>query len=145
MKHRNYSLYFLAGGLLLVTIQLLIYIFGYVNGESLYQQDIIVVVQEKDLGDVISEIWAGILGTVLLMVLFVRRLSKGPEAMMVLVGALLWVIQILGMYSSDVSLGTFFFTHIVGIFGTLGVAVSGFYDAYLIKSTETRDDIHEEE
>ncbi|MBQ4569229.1 MAG: hypothetical protein IJA62_04160 [Ruminococcus sp.] len=131
---KNYGIYFFAGGLLLVTIQLLIFVFGYLNSDPYSVEQIIYVAQESSLGDFLSEYWAGIIGTVLLLVLFVRRLSKGPEAMMVLVGALLWVIQLLSLHSAEQPLGGFIAQYFVGIAGIVGVAVAGFFDAYLIKS-----------
>ena len=136
---RNYSLYFLAGGLLLVTIQLLVFLFGFLNPDTYNPEVIFSSAEEVTFGDFLSKHWSGIIGTILLICLFVRRLSKGPEAMLVLVGALLWVIQILSLHNPDAPLGDFIVKYIIGIVGTLGVAVSGFYDAYLIKSSGEAD------
>lgn len=141
---KNYSLYFLAGGLLLVTIQLLIFLFGFLNPDTYNPEVIFSSAEEATFGDFISEHWSGIIGTILLISLFIRRLSKGPEAMLTLVGALLWVIQILSLHNPDAPLSNFIFQYIIGIIGTFGVAISGFYDAYLIKisgeDTSDRED-----
>ncbi len=136
---KNYGIYFFAGGLLLVIIQLLIFVFGYLNSDPYSTELVVYVAQDATLGDFLSEYWAGIIGTVLLLALFVRRLSKGPEAMMVLVGALLWVIQLLSMHNAELPLNSFISQHIVGIIGTIGIAVAGFFDAYLIKSGASAD------
>ncbi len=131
---KNYGIYFFAGGLLLVTIQLLIFVFGFLNSDPYTTDQVFYVAQDMTFADFLSEYWAGIIGTVLLLVLFVRRLSKGPEAMMVLVGALLWVIQLLSLHNTELPLSNFITQYFVGILGIIGVAVAGFFDAYLIKS-----------
>ncbi len=131
---KNYGIYFFAGGLLLVTIQLLIFIFAYLNSDSYSTEQIFYVAKDLSLGDFISQYWSGLVGTFLLIVLFVKRLSHGPEAMMVLVGALLWIIQLLSKHNAELPLSNFITQYIVGIIGTIGVAVAGFFDAYLIKS-----------
>lgn len=141
---KNYGIYFFAVGLLLVTIQLLVFVFGFINSDQ-YSPDLIFYV-EKDitLGDFISAYWSGLVGTFLLLVLFVRRLSRGPEAMMLLVGLLLWVIQILSKYDSQVLLKNFIGQYFVGFLGIACLAVAAFHDAYIIKSQapkETEDNI----
>ncbi len=144
---KNYGIYFFAGGLLLVTIQLLIFVFGFLNSDPYSAEQIFYVAKDLTLGDFISAHWSGLIGTLLLLVLFVRRLSKGPEAMMVLVGVLLWVIQLLSKHNAELPLNNFIVQYIVGIIGTIGVAVAGIYDAYLIKgqSPKEPDDIYNNE
>ncbi len=137
---KNRGVYFFSSGLLLLTLQLLMYVFNYINGDNYNPDQIIYVAQEVSLGAFLKLYWAAFLGTIVLMVLFVRRLSKGPEAMMVIVGVLLWVIQILGMYDSQVLLKDFIFQNIVPILGMACMSVAACYEAYLIKSEAPKDD-----
>ena len=131
---RKIGIYFFAGGLLLVILQFVTLITKYINYDSYIGDQIVYVAKDLSIGDFLSNYWSGLVGTLLLIVIFFRRLSRGPEAMMVLVGALLWVIQILSMHNAELPLIDFIMQYFIGIMGIAGVAIAGFYDAYLIKS-----------
>ncbi|MBQ8000252.1 MAG: hypothetical protein IJ298_03435 [Ruminococcus sp.] len=139
MKRHDYGLYAFSAGLILLVIQFLIITFNALNGTTPFTDDVFVYAEQITFIDVISSIWACLAGTVLLVVLFIRRFIKGHEAMLVLVGALLWVIQMFNMYESTYELKSFLLHYIIGIIGIFLIIVTGFYEAYYIKRIESPD------
>lgn len=133
---RNYSLYFLGIGMVAFVIQMLIIGFGYLDNNQLSTLEQFVVVEETTFKTIISDIWAGVIGTLLLMILFVRRMLKGPEAMLVLVCVMLWIVQILKLRTPDMGLTDVVLKYIVGVIGLVFTTVAAFRDAYIIKNND---------
>ena len=133
---RNYSLYFLGIGMVAFVIQMLIIGFGYLDNNQLSTLEQFAVVEETTFKTIISEIWAGVIGTLLLMILFVRRMLKGPEAMLVLVCVMLWIVQILKLRTPDMGLTDVVLKYIVGVIGLVFTTVAAFRDAYIIKNND---------
>ncbi|MBR3971699.1 MAG: hypothetical protein IKJ83_02285, partial [Ruminococcus sp.] len=71
---RDYSLYFFGFGLVFIVIQMLIIGFGYLNPDQLSNFEQFAIVEEMTFKTIVSDIWSGVTGTLLLMVLFVRRM-----------------------------------------------------------------------
>lgn len=138
MKKKNYVLIVFACGLLFLFIQFFIFAFQFINGDT---GDAVVVFssgEEGGFGSFFSDYWWSIAGTLLLTGLIVRRITKGPEAMLTLVGVLLWAVQIFSLYESQ-ELLKFILSYIIGIIGISLVSIAGFYDAYLIKTQDSDD------
>lgn len=135
---KHYSMFAFAGGLVLLVIQLLALIFKFVNGDDFDTELIFAVAKDTSFEAFISEFWSGIIGSIMLIVLFVRRMSKGPEAMMTFVGVLLWVIQLLSRYESQ-TISSFILSYLIGITGVILVGIAALYDVYLTKG-KSRDD-----
>lgn len=135
---KHYSLLTFAGGLLLLVIQLLALVFKFVTGDDYDTEIVFAVAKDNSLEAFISEFWSGVIGSIMLIVLFIRRISKGPEAMLTLVGVLLWVIQILSMYESQM-LSSFILSYLIGIIGVILVGIAALYDAYVTKSKSSDD------
>lgn len=133
---RDYSLYFFGFGLVFIVIQMLIIGFGYLNPDQLSNFEQFAIVEEMTFKTIVSDIWSGVTGTLLLMVLFVRRMLKGPEAMLVLVGVMLWVIQILNLRTPEMGLTDLALEYLMGVIGIVLTSISALYDTYIIKSTE---------
>lgn len=137
---RDYSLYFFGFGLVFIVIQMLIIGFGYLNPDQLSNFEQFAIVEEMTFKTIVSDIWSGVTGTLLLMVLFVRRMLKGPEAMLVLVGVMLWVIQILNLRTPEMGLTDLALEYLMGVIGIVLTSISALYDTYIIKSTEGNSD-----
>ena len=103
MKQRL-ALYSFSVGLLLLTVQFLVIVFGYVNNDLGSVDEPFAVVEELSFFDVIGEIWSGIAGVLILIAMYVRRFLKGPDSLMMLVGIMLWVIQILSLRGEGMEL-----------------------------------------
>ncbi len=140
MKKHDFGLFFFSGGLVLLVIQFLVILFKTLNGTLSLDDSVFVFVEEIKLADVISTIWPSLFGTVLLLVLYIRRFIKGKEAMLVLVGGILWVIQLLNLYEADYELTNFLLRYILGIIGIVLVFATGLYEAYVIKRYENSAD-----
>ena len=138
MKKHDFGLFFFSGGLVLLVIQFLVILFKTLNGTLSLDDSFFV--EEIKLADVISAIWPSLFGTVLLIVLYIRRFIKGKEAMLVLVGGILWVIQLLNLYEADYELTNFLLRYILGIIGIVLVFATGLYEAYVIKRYENSAD-----
>ncbi len=129
MKKSNFGQICYTVGLLLLVIQLLILLFNYINGSMPFSNDEpIVFVEEITFSGVISTCWSGIAGTVLLVALFVRRIMKGSDGMLTLVGSVLWFVQLISLYDVSYSLRRFALNYILGIVGVVFVTVVGFVD-----------------
>lgn len=133
---KDYSVYFFGIGLVFIVIQMLILGFGYLNPNEMKNYEQFAIIEETTFKSIVSDIWSGVAGTLLLMVLFVRRILKGPEAMLLLVGVMLWVIQILNLRTPDMGLTDLVLKYIMGSIGIVFTAISAFYDAYIIKGKE---------
>ncbi len=140
MRRHDYGLFLFSGGLILLVIQFLIILFNAINGTSPLDEMVFVYVEKVTFTDVISAIWSSLLGTVLLTVLYIRRFMKGREAILVLVGALLWVIQIMALYDSSYDLAKFLLHYIIGIVGIVLIVATALCEAYYIKRIESSDD-----
>lgn len=130
---KKYGLLFFGAGLLLLIIQFLMLAFQFINGDLNATEVFSVATEESGFKEFITLFWSGFIGSLMLVVLFIRRLTKGPEAMLTLVGALLWVIQILSRYESQKFLD-FILLYIFGILGIGFVGIAALCDAYIIKS-----------
>lgn len=139
MKRHDYGLYAYTLGIILLVIQFLVIVFKALNGTLHADDGVFVYVENVNFLDVISKIWGSLLGTLLLIVLYVRRFIKGHEAMLVLVGALLWVIQLFNLYEPSYDLRQFLIKYILGIAGIVFIVITGFYDAYYIKRMDHSD------
>lgn len=139
MKRHDYGLYFFSVGLIVLVIQFLIILFNAVNGTLSLDENVFVFAEEIKIADVLSTVWSSLLGTVLLIALYIRRFIKGNEAMLVLVGGILWVIQIISLYESGYELKAFILHYILGIIGVALVFATGLYEAYVIKRYESSE------
>lgn len=139
MKRHDYGLYAFTGGIILLVIQFLIITFNALNGTTPFEEMVFVYVENVTFTDVISAVWSSLLGTVLLIALYIRRFIKGHEAMLVLVGALLWVIQLFNLYDPTYDLKKFLLHYILAVIGIILIIVTGFYEAYFIKRMEHSD------
>ncbi len=139
MKRHDYGLYFFSVGLIVLVIQFLIILFNAVNGTLSLDENVFVFAEEIKIADVLSTVWSSLLGTVLLIALYIRRFIKGNETMLVLVGGILWVIQIISLYESGYELKAFILHYILGIIGVALVFATGLYEAYVIKRYESSE------
>ena len=139
MKRHDYGLYFFSASLIVLVIQLLVILFKTMNGTLSLDENVFVFVEEIKLADVLSTLWPSLLGTLLLIVLYIRRFIKGNEAMLVLVGGIMWVIQILSLYEQNYDLKAFILRYILAIIGIVLVFATGLYEAYVIKRYESTE------
>ncbi len=139
MKRHDYGLFAFTGGVAILVIQFLIILFNAINGTTSLDENVFVYAEQVTFVDVISLIWASLAGTVLLIVLYIRRFIKGHEAMLVLVGALLWVIQLFNLYDPSYDLKKFAIHYVPAFVGILLIVATGFYEAYYIKRMEHSD------
>lgn len=139
MKHKI-GLYLYGAGLLLLIIQFLVLVFGYVNNDmTVTEQFVIVEEEEKTFFGNFKEVWWSVAGTLVLMVLFVRRFVKGCDALMVLVGVMLWAIQILSLRPEGAEVFTLVRQYPLGVIGGILVAISVLADVYVTKTSEKQD------
>ncbi len=131
---KKYGLIFFGAGLLLLIIQFLLLAFQFVNGDMSTTTEVFTAAtEESGFKEFISLFWSGLIGSLMLTVLFIRRITKGPEVMLTLVGVLLWVIQILSRYESQ-KLLDFALVYLFGVVGIALVGIAALCDAYIVKS-----------
>lgn len=139
MKRRDYGLYFFSAGLIILVVQFLVILFKALNGTLSLDENVFVFVEDIKLSDVLTTVWTSFAGTVLLIAMYIRRFIKGKEAMLVLVGGIMWLVQILTLYEPSYDLKAFIFRYILGIIGIVLIFATGLYEAYVIKRYETSD------
>lgn len=139
MKRHDYGLYAFTGGLILLVLQFLILAFNTLSGTPPMGENVFIYAEPVTLITFVSQLWSSLFGTALLVVLYVRRIIKGHEAMLLLVGALLWVIQFMNLYDTSYDLKKFIFRYIIGVVGIILIVVTAFYEAYYIKRIEGSD------
>lgn len=132
MKNKKYTLLAFACGLLILIIQFLMFAFQFINGDTTDAVFVVYYGDEAGLGSFLSVYWWSLVGTLLLTGIFVRRITKGPEAMLTFAGVLLWVVQILSLHESE-AIMSFILSNFIGIVGIVLVCIAAIYDAYLIK------------
>lgn len=133
MKRRDYGKYLFTAGLILFVVQFLIILTNILNGD-LYSDEQFVVVQEITFIGVIKEIWSSVLGIVLLIYVYLRRFLKLPDPMLELVGAMLWIIQILSLHTEGTPLLDFALKYIFGVLGIVCIGLTAVSDSvYLSK------------
>ena len=128
------ALYSFSAGLLLLTVQFLVIIFGFINNDLGATDEPFALVEEQSFFDVIGTIWSGLAGVLLLIVMYVRRFVKGPDSLMMLVGIMLWVIQILTLRDEGMEVSALLIKYILGIIGLALVVVATIVDMYLTKN-----------
>ena len=134
---RNLGFYAFTAGLVALVVQFLIILFGFINGDN-QNEELFAVVDPSKLngptfGDIIKATWSGLLGVLVLIVLFVRRFIKGTDALMVVMSVLLWVIQILSLRTEGADVSVLISAYPIGILGVGFVIVSVFCDLYYAK------------
>ena len=139
MKRHDYGLYAFTGGLILLVLQFLILAFNTISGTPPMGESVFVYVEQITFIGFVSQLWSSLVGTILLVVLYIRRIIKGHEAMLLLVGAILWVIQFMNMYDTSYDMKKFIFRYIIGVVGIILIVVTAFYEAYYIKRIESPD------
>ncbi|MBE6734257.1 MAG: hypothetical protein E7563_02790 [Ruminococcaceae bacterium] len=145
MKRRHdYGLYAFTGGLILLVIQFLVIAFNTLSGNSPMGDSVFVYTEQITFMGFISQLWSSLFGTILLVVLYIRRIIKGHEAMLLLVGAILWVIQFMNLYDTAYDLNKFIFRYIIGVVGVILIVITAFYEAYYIKRIEGSDSDNKE-
>ena len=137
MKNKS-SLFAFSGGLFLLVVQFLILTFQYVNGDMSGSEQIFFVEQNISFTDYLSQYWSGLSGCLMFLYLYIRRITKGPDVLLMMVGVLLWIIQILGRYESQQILD-FILTYLLGIIGIVLVAIVACFDAYAMKNNGSDD------
>lgn len=143
MKRHDYALFVFSGGLILLVIQFLIILFNTLNGTNPLDETVFLFAEEISFVDVLTAIWPSLVGTVLLIVVYFRRFIKGPDAMLVLVGAILWFIQLLNLYDTAYDTRKFILHYILGVVGFVLIVITGFWEAYTIKRGGRADDFNE--
>lgn len=141
MKRLPWGLYFFSAGLLLLIVQFLVILFGYVNNDYNVTTEQFAILEEITFFDVIKDIWSGIAGVLLFIVLFVRRFVKGPDALMMLVGIMLWVIQILALRGENAEITSVIMRFLIGIIGLVLILIATLIDVHLQKRTADKEDV----
>ncbi|MBE6737928.1 MAG: hypothetical protein E7566_04680 [Ruminococcaceae bacterium] len=139
MKRLPWGLYFFSAGLLLLVMQFFVILFGYVNNDYGVTTEQFAILEEVTFFDVLKDIWSGIAGILLFIFLYVRRFVKGPDTLMMLVGIMLWVIQILALRDETASIPSMFIKYIIGIVGILLVVIATLIDVYMQKNESDED------
>lgn len=103
-------------GLIGVVIEVLLIILKAIE-ENMIAQEFVYVEQKVSLFSILSDNWAAVLGTLLALVLFFVRVLKGPEAILELLSVMLWGVHLLSKYDSEVMIGEYALSHIVGLVG----------------------------
>ncbi|MBQ4105642.1 MAG: hypothetical protein IJC86_04560 [Clostridia bacterium] len=136
---RDYSKVFFSVGLLLLVAQLLIIIFNIINGTA--DADVQFAVEEKiTFLSFIHDTWGSLLGTIMLVVLFMRRINNILDPLLTLAGGLLWIVQIISLYDSGAELLSFLLRYIIGILGILLIFITAYRDFRMTKSTDKKDE-----
>ncbi len=94
-------------GLIAFTLQLLVYLFSY-------------VIESASIADYMVENWAGCLGFVMLVVIFIYKKTPGADIILTIIGMLLWVVQFVQVFTDKGPLLGFIFSGV----GILGFALS---------------------
>ncbi len=102
----NFSKSFNAVGLLLLTFQILVHLFEY-------------IVNTADVVQFFVNTWAGIIGYLLMIVLFVKN-RLGEDFILTLIGSLLWLVQFVQVFRGFNN--EYFFAFLYCSVGILGVA-----------------------
>ncbi len=140
MKRLPWGIYFFSAGLLLLLMQFFVILFGYVNNDYGVTTEQFAILEEITFMDVMRDIWSGIAGILLLIFLFVRRFVKGPDTLMMLVGIMLWVIQILTLRDQNAAITEMLMKYILGIAGLVLVLVATLVDVYVQKNASDEED-----
>ena len=132
---RPYGLYFYTAGMALLTIQFLVILFSFVNNDMNQTELFVVDTGDPTFMDTLKQIWWGIAGLLVFVVMFVRRFVKGPDALWTLIGIMLWVIQILSLRTEGMEIAGLLGKYFLGIAGVAFAAISAIIDIYNIKRT----------
>ena len=138
MKSKNLILIAFLCGLLFLMIQFFIFSFQFINGdipEAVFYYSAGV---EGTFGSFISDYWWSLAGSLLLIGVFVHRITKGPETLLTLSGILLWAVQLFSLYDSQ-EIFSFILTNIFALIGILLVAIAVGCDARLLKKQGSDD------
>ena len=139
---RNLGFYAFCTGLLLLVVQFLIILFSIVNGDYINAEPFAVMDASQLNGpgfvEIIKSTWSGIFGTLLLIAMLVRRFIKGPDTAMVLVGVMLWVIQILTLRVQGDGVVDLLKSYPMGFVGLGIVLISLVADIYFMRSSSSR-------
>ena len=103
----SYNKGFYGAGLIAFTLQLLVYLFSY-------------VIEAVNLADYMVENWAGCLGFMMLLVIFIYKKTPGADIILTIIGMLLWAVQFYQVFTSKGPLLGF----ITSGLGVLGIALS---------------------
>lgn len=140
---RNFGFYAFCTGVLLLVVQFLIILFSFVNGDYMSAEPFAVLDASQLNGpgfmDIITSMWSGIVGTLLLIGLFVRRLIKGPDFALVVVGIMLWIIQILSIRAEGEGFVELLKASPIGFVGMAIVLISLVVDIYVVRTYTNTD------
>ena len=103
----SYSKGFYGAGLVIFTLQLLVYLFSY-------------VIESVSLAEYLVENWAGCLGYMMLVVIFIYKKIPGSDIILTIIGMLLWAVQFYQVFMIKGPLLGF----ITSGLGMLGIALS---------------------
>ncbi len=126
-------------GLIGMIIEVLLIVLKSIEG-NMIAQEIIYVEQNTTFSVVISENWACIVGTVLAFVLFFIRVLRGPETILELVAVMLWGIQLLGKFDSEMLIKDYVLSHIIGIVGVVLILAVALVDLVDYKKSSEKDE-----
>ncbi|MGN0452599.1 MAG: hypothetical protein ACI4GZ_02230 [Ruminococcus sp.] len=116
-----------SAGLVLLVVQLLFVAFNIVNGSNT-DAELFAVEEATTFTSIVTSIWSSALGTVLLIVLFFRRIAGNKEGVFEIIGSLLWVFQLFTLFDTGMSGFGFILKYAMGIVGTICVFATGIYD-----------------
>lgn len=126
-----------AVGLMALVIQLLLLINNVISG-TLYTHEIITSGTKLTFWGFLGTTWYGILGTLLLIAMFVLRLKRGQDIFPELFGVCLWVVQIISLYSKGMPVHTFLLEYLIGIIGIVILLVAEVFDFIVAKRKKNR-------
>lgn len=138
MKSKNLILIAFLCGLLFLMIQFFIFSFQFINGDIPEAVFYYSAGDEGTFGSFISDYWWSLAGSLLLIGVFVHRITKGPETLLTLSGILLWAVQLFSLYDSQ-EIFSFILTNIFALIGILLVAIAVGCDAHLLKKQGSDD------
>lgn len=107
----SYTKGFYGAGLIAFTLQLLVYLFSY-------------VIESVSLSGYLAENWAGFLGFMMLVVIFIYKKVPGSDIILTIIGLLLWAVQLYQVFTSKGPL-LGFITSGLGVLGIL-LSIVGF-------------------
>lgn len=133
---KDFSVFSLSGGIILLVIQLLTSSFDFLDG-SYYMTEQFAVVEKVTFESFLSFVWAALIGTILLIVSFLFRFTSRSALLLELAGLALWLFQMYRMFDIVKDFGVFVSKSFLSVVGAVLVSITVIYDiCMLIRARE---------
>lgn len=128
---KDFSVFSLSGGIILLVIQLLISSFDFLDG-SYYMTEQFAVVEKVTFESFISFVWAALIGTILLIISFLFRFTRKSALLFEVAGFALWLFQMYRMFDVVKDFGAFVSKSFLSVVGIVLISITLIYDLCML-------------